>query len=178
MEKPKFQIGDEVWMARCEHTERHATCPDCGGTRFVTVIANGDTHTVPCAGCSRGWESPSGVIPYWEYMPKADRHMVAGVTVRDGTYEYRLPLGGGSSWVPTQENVFATEEEAINRAKQMKVEMDDKEQERISKKKEEGRTWAWHVHYYRREIRDAQERIERATKMLSYAQSVAKEPKS
>jgi len=172
--KPKFQIGDQVWIARCEQEQQWATCPDCGGTRYVTVIANGDTHTVPCAGCSRGYESPSSVVPYWSYVPTVEQGVIGGVEVSGDSFEYRVPAGEHSSWIKTEAELFLTESEALQKAQAMQEEYDVKEKARIFSKKEEWRTWAWHVTYYRRQIRDAQATIERATQQLNYAQTKEK----
>jgi hypothetical protein len=44
----------------------------------------------------------------------------------------------------------------------------------VKDKKERHRSWAWHVSYHRKQIREAQRQIEYATEQLAYAQSKAK----
>jgi len=73
------------------------------------------------------------------------------------------------------ENVFATKEEAENRAKDLAAEYKEEQLENINnRKKYDERKWSWHVHHYRAEIRRAEETIERSKQLLDVAKENAK----
>lgn len=174
--KNGFQIGDLVWRATWEYSQSYVTCPDCGGTRALTfVMYDGTEHTIDCAGCASGYEPPRGVLPVGNYKPEASPHTVTGMKLRtEGGFEYTLNNG----FYIGEENLFATKEEAQARAEALGQEKAAEDLSRIYKKEKDTRSWAWHVHYHRREIKEAQRRLDYHTKKLCVAKEKAKIPKN
>ena len=66
---------------------------------------------------------------------------------------------------------FETKEEAEVKALELAMEWNKEELERINRKEKNNRTWSWHVHYYRKMIRDKEKEITRAKEKLNVAQS-------
>ena len=74
-----------------------------------------------------------------------------------------------------EDKVFLTESEAQTRADLMAAEYDAEERERIFKKEKDQRSWAWNASYHRKEIKEAERRIEHHKKKLAHAALKAKE---
>jgi len=175
---PKYNIGDKVWYAHFESITRSAICPECMGDRYLTVIMGDDSRvTIPCAGCSSGYDQPTGYVSYWESAPMVHQTTIDGMEVSKEKVKYKIETSSYSWRILHPEDVFDTSDEAAIRAKEMSDEYNKKQLDKLNKKdfQHRHRTWAWHVHYYRREIREAKKTIEFAEKKLSAAKEKAKE---
>jgi hypothetical protein len=67
-----FAIGQQVWHATRNTREHYETCPDCVGTRVLTIIlGNGEEFEIPCSACSYGYEPATGKVKrtVCEWMP-------------------------------------------------------------------------------------------------------------
>lgn len=178
MSQPKFSFGQVVYAVVSDTKEEYLPCPDCGGTKFVTVITHAETVTLDCKGCERGYLGPCGFLV--KYVPSVfvvSRPIVSLETdwQESGTYEYRIPSDSGGRWSKKEHELFATEEEAAASCAQVLKEKQDIEEYRISQKQKAEKSWAWHVHYYQKQIRDAKNTIEYATLQLNAAKKHVKE---
>lgn len=157
MNKPKFNIGDEVFhvQSSCNHGTK-VPCVVCFGKRKVTVIlGNGEHIDTECGHCSAGFDPPSGYSTTWE----AHAHIV-GAPVTGVTHEYdgwRYQVGG---YGVREHEIFTTREEAapIMEAK-LKEEVERKaEWERdhfITATKKQ----IWSAGYHRNRIKDHERQI-------------------
>ena len=171
----KFNIGDEVWRASWQTRDRWLTCPDCGGTRSMTVTLWDRTqHVIPCAGCAAGYNPPSGLVHSYEYSVDAKPETVMGLEMCGDNYEYKT---SGSCCV-YERDLSATKEEALVRAAELTAERQRQEEAKIYQKEKPARTWSWHVHYHRRQIKEAQKALDYHTAKLNAATAKAKEPES
>lgn len=161
MDKQVFNIGDTVWFAGFGHRSVWVKCPDCLGSKHLTVIfADGQKVTIDCAGCSRGYEPPIGVVEQYETSGKVEELVVAGVRREDDRYRGRrvdYTFSGGT--VISEEYVFATEAEAIEKGKVRAAEWLADENKRLLAKTKNHRTWAWNAHYHRDKIRQLEKEI-------------------
>jgi len=73
--------------------------------------------------------------------------------------------------------IFPSEEGARAKAKELAEQWNKEELARIHRKEKNNHTWAWHVHYYRQQIRNAKKTIEYAKKQLDAASLHTKEHK-
>jgi len=165
-DKPRFNIGDHVWRATFESVERWVSCPDCGGTKTLAVeLFDGTRYTIDCVGCAPGLVEPRGVVCIHDRVasPKLDR--IVGVRIEASKIEYSL----ATSYCVVECDLFKSEADAQKRAAELAAEHDEHERRRALVKHNENRNWAWHVHYYRRQIKDAQKTIEHATARLHVA---------
>src|ERR1019366_8075890 len=79
---PKFNIGDAVWFATTEHTEKYVTCPHCLGYKFAKVIFGDNSEvTVDCYECAPGCESPLGVVKVYEYQVLVTQVTISGMDI-------------------------------------------------------------------------------------------------
>ena len=153
-------------MASWESSEHYITCPDCGGTGRLRVLFHDDTMvSIECAGCSAGYDPPTGRIKVYDRRASVMQVTITGVEVRDGKTEWRTDR----SYIVDEADLFETEEGALERAKVRAAEADQEERDRISQKEKPTRTWAWNAHYHRREIKEAERRIEHHKKKLAAA---------
>lgn len=173
---PRFAISSIVWRAAWESTPATVVCPDCGGEGRIRCLLHDDSMvSVECRGCSHGYEPPSGRLNVWDRKPLAKKGVVVGMEISSDKLEYRV-TDGETVWIVPDEHIFSTEDEASACAVTMAETADREERERIATKEKDTRSWAWNVHYHRREIREAWRRIEYHTAKLAVARVKEKEP--
>ena len=179
MPKPKFNFGDYVYHASTEGATVYVPCPDCNGDGYVTIIYQGETYTLDCEGCKKGYTGSTG---------QRDRYTYA-IAVREGTiegverghsepyeFEYRMYEGPNSSWILKESDVFVTKEEAEARAEVLRQEREQAETDRVLQKHKPDRSWAWNVKYHKDNISRLQSDLEYHTLKLNAAMKHLKEP--
>ena len=165
-----FKIGDQVWWASTKNIELRITCPECLGKRFITVILGDETkHTIPCICCERGWEGSIGELVGWSHEIKVIQTVISGIRATADEVEYLLP----ESYLT--KDLYATKEEAEARARELVQARDAEELRRMLCKEKDARSWAWNVHYHRKEIRDLEKRLDYHKAKLDVAKLKAKE---
>lgn len=164
--KPKFNIGDTVWIARAGPMEKSVECPACYGQRALTVImGNGEQVSIDCSLCSVGYEPSKGVIKTYEFQAIAEPVRIERVELTNRGFQFNH-----------HDEVFATKEDALKRAEELKIEHLKEEENRLKNLKEyESRTWSWNATYHRRELKRAQEQVIYHTAKLNVAKVKAKE---
>jgi len=165
------QVGDQVWVAEISSTDRWEPCPDCLGKKFLTVILGDDSRvTIDCAGCGVGYQPPRGVVKVYERKPEPRSRVISGMQVQGKDITYHV--GGSSAYRTYSESiVFSTEGEALVRAQALAKEEEEDKRKSILKKEQDRRTWAWHVTYHRRSIRDAKKALACHTEKLAVAET-------
>lgn len=168
------QIGEMVWTARLKHREFHETCPDCLGTKAVTLLLeNGDRHSLDCGTCyPGGYEKSRGYVVRTQYHPAAEQREIIRVDASLERTNY-----GFYDW--SCDEVFDTEDEAIAAAEKLRAEKEEDDHKRFAWKKEDSRrTWWWSCGYYRQQIKRAKQELAYAEARLNVAKIKAKEPES
>lgn len=169
---PRFNIGDIVWTAGYTTTERYVECPHCAGTGRIRVIFADDVEaSIDCQNCAHGYDDPSGRVRVYDPHAFAQRSVVSGFTISENGIEWRLD----SYRICEDENVFATEEEALARAQVLSADAAKRSEEAVYQKERNTRSWAWNASYHRNEIKRAKQQIEYHTKKLAVASLKAKE---
>ncbi len=168
-----YALDQDLWLASFESKPAYLTCPDCGGTRHLTALLyDGTRVTIDCEGCRRGYDPPTGQVQVYARMPRALPVRVTGVSVEAGRTEYHT----AQRYVVQEADLFATEAAALTRAHQLAAEHDAADREHALNKEKPTKSWAWHVHYHRRNIREAERQIAYHTARLDVARARAKEP--
>ena len=163
-----YNIGDKVWYAGREVTEEKVICPECFGKRYLTVILGDDSKvTIDCAGCASGFEDPKGYILHYKQIIDVSMITIDRVEINRDYVEYLF----NGHYLAKNTDIFSSKEAAEIRAKELAEEHNKQEHERIYRKEKNNRTWAWHVYYYRKMIRDAVKTIERAREKLDAAKT-------
>lgn len=168
-----YNIGDKVWFAQRKTVEKTALCPDCFGTRALTLIkGDGERVSLACAGCTRGYNEPTGYVHYHAQVSSVSEVTVERVEIkRDG-----VTYGVNGNWIVENDNVFDTREEAEVRALVLAEEYNQDEEARVYTKEKPQHTWAWNAHYHRDCIKRAEKDLLYHTAKLNVAKVRAKEP--
>lgn len=165
-------IGDKVWTARLKHCEFTEVCPDCLGTKAVTLLLeNGERHSLDCGTCyPGGYEKARGYIKRTQYQPSAREQVIVGLEITPGKTNFRF-----QDWSCYE--VFDTEAEAIAACEKLRAAQEDEDHQRFARKKEDSkRTWWWSCGYYRRQIATAKRDLAYAEARLNVAKFYAKVP--
>jgi len=165
-------IGDTVWVARIKLKDYRIICPDCLGTKAVTLILeNGERHILECKiCCPGGYDGPRGYIIKTQYTPDVQLQEIVGIEITSEKTIYRF-----HDW--STDKVFESRDEAIVEANRLREELEtDAMQRFIFEKENAKRTWAWNYSYYKQQIRDAKQTLAYAEARLNVCKQKAKEP--
>ena len=124
MEKPKFNIGDMVFVVESScHYGVKIPCRMCFGKRRVTVILGNDEQVVTeCGYCQAGIDPPTGYSTTWEPRATVSAEKVLGIRRSDDGWRYEV---GYQSVLEDQ--IFLTREEAEPvAAEKLKIETERK----------------------------------------------------
>lgn len=185
MNKPKYQIGDVVWVGEWKAYEVSEPCPDCGGTRALKVILfDGTEYIIECEGCKRGYEGPYGIVRRTAYRPVVVELQVQGVgqgcwSDEIGKWKYQVGYEAGGTCYQEiiEDEVFIDEQSALNFAISKGRQLEINEAARVLMKDKPAKTWAWHVTYHRREIKRAEKNLVYHTAKLNAAKGHVKAEK-
>ena len=170
-----YNIGDRAWYASRKSTEEKVICPECFGKKFLTVILGDDSKvTIDCAGCASGYEPPKGYVTYYKQDVDVSQVVIDRVEINPTYVEYGFNKDGCTHHTAKDTDVFSTRKEAEIRAEKLAEEWNKEQHDKIHRKEKNNRTWSWHIHYYRRQIRDAEKTIEYAKAQLDVAKARAK----
>lgn len=175
----KFEIGEVVWWAHPDTTEKTVECPDCGGTGRLRVTFHDETQvSIPCQNCTRGFEEPTGRIAYYDRSPSVQQVTITGVDITDGKTEWRTTgsVPGISSRIE-EKNLSRDVDEAAKRCEEIAEQSNIAELARIMNKEKDTRSWAWNATYHRKEIKECERRIVYHTAKLNAANLKARKPK-
>jgi hypothetical protein len=171
-----YNIGEKVWHASRKSTEEKITCPECFGKKYLTVILGDDSQvTIDCAGCASGYDPPKGYITYYKQGIDASLVTICKVQIYSDHVEYGYNGTDHCCYIAKDIDLFPTKEKAEIRAKQLAEEWNKEQLAKIYRKEKNNHTWSWHVHYHRKQIRDAEKTIEYAKKQLDAAKAHTKE---
>lgn len=172
MNPPKYQIGDEVYVPRFRNVEKSIPCPDCCGTKALTVImGDGEQLSINCAWCAKGYDPPRGYLIVYDWAAYTERSYIEGVERSDGTYEYR-----GCGWSEKEDQIALTKEAAqVIACKRAEAHNEAEQHRYLACKEQTSRSWAWNASYHRNKIKQAQKDIEYHTAKLNVAKVKAKE---
>lgn len=180
MSEPKFKIGDRVFMGRYDRVGTHVVCPDCLGSKKVKVVlGDGSEWNIECGGCDPGgYIGSTGTIKQYEYTSIATPHKVTAVKASTSGVSYELDnFGGGSYYVPDENKVFSTSEEAMADADKQKADHEAEENRRLMAKTKDAKSWAWNLTYHRRCIKDHERQLEYHRAKVQLCESKTKDGK-
>ena len=102
---------------------------------------------------------------------------ICKVEIEPTSIRYGFDSFTGGYHIGSEKDLLLTKEQAEIRAKELAEEWNKEQLARIHQKEKNNRTWSWHVHYHRSQIRDAEKTIKRSTAKLNAAKEHVKEEK-
>lgn len=168
-----FEIGQTVWHARTKNVERWATCPDCCGDRYITIImGDGKQYSIDCENCKRGGyeEYSVGSVKYYDHVTDVKKSTIVRVEKKSEGYEYGLD----DFYCVDDNTIFENKEDAEKRVIELIAQRDDESYAKSQQKHDHRKTWAWNASYHRRCLKRAQTDIEYHIKKLTVAARLAK----
>lgn len=133
----KFGLGDKVYVADVDWTEKWVECPDCKGRKmWITTTPAKEIIETPCPTCSYGFEGPHGKIKMSGYIARASSRTVGQVRFEIDTEKEEIvymmkETGVGSGRLINEEVVFAKREDAFKKAKELTLERKIDERKRL-----------------------------------------------
>lgn len=173
--KIPFAIGQIVYSVGNGYKKRWITCPGCLGDKFIKMVqGNGQVFQINCAGCSLGYDPPTGILEeiYYEHTPTTficNRVSVDGNRI---SYSESLPDSTCYSNMEAQ-YLFADKEDCQRKCDKLNKERTEHEKNRmlanLSSKK---RDMAYSVHYWSRKVKDLERDLEIAKDRLNVCKEV------
>src|ERR1035441_8145334 len=99
MSQPKFNYGDYIYHAYLDSTPVWAPCISCGGRGYNTIILDGETFTIDCEDCKRGYEGSNGSRSSYTFEPATREGSICGVgksSCEPFDFEYNISDGSSS----------------------------------------------------------------------------------
>ena len=173
-----------VWCGEWKAYEKWEKCPDCGETRTLKVTLFDDTeYIIPCESCKYGYEEPYGSVRHYAYHAVARELIVQGMELgcfsdEKDIWQYKLGLEGSCYRQVPEHELFLDEQTALNFAQARGRELEIKEAARVLMKDKPAKSWAWHVAYHRRAIKEAERNLIYHTEKLNAAKGHVKTAKT
>ncbi len=165
MNEPKFKLGDTVFMASFDRTEKTIICPDClGSARVKVTLGTEEEILIECGGCDPGgYRGSTGRIRQYDFAARIVKRTITGINLQDDDVEYRLNGEDGHCYIGSQNGdyrAFATEEEARVGGEELRAKHEAEENKRLLAKTKDHRTWSWNATYHRQQIKRLEQELQ------------------
>lgn len=162
-------LHEPLWAVGPSTRKETITCPECLGTRTLTVTqGNGAQFEVACACCTVGFGPAQGIIEQTIMERRPVRFTPRRVDVRGNEITYSDAEPGANCYrTMDAENMFTDAAACAARC----AELDEKdrawrEEQSINHLKSKRRDLAWSVHYWQGEVRRLEEQLDRVRARL------------
>lgn len=166
-----FAIGSEVLVCSSGSHEQWIECPECCGSKAVTLInGNGESATIACGCCANGYNGSLGRVRKSQYQYQPKKFVCRRITgMRDGIAEYSESEPGSTCYGYSPANeLFATIDECQAACDKKNAEHLEETKRQVLSSLEHGRrAMAWSVSYWRRQVKDLEEKLAAAKARLA-----------
>lgn len=174
-----FAIGVQIWHAGTEPREGWVMCPECAGTKVVTLtLGNGEQHSLDCANCSAGMDPPRGKVCTQRYDFSPVPFIPARVRVDGDEFSYSEsgPDAGCYSSIDSK-NLFARREDCVVACARLSAEHKQQLAEyEIRNLAGRRRNLAWSVHYWGSQVKRLERDLVVARERLARCKEKKGEP--
>lgn len=176
MKKPKFNIGDEVYILSHETVEKRIVCPHCNGLKYIRILHFDDSiDYIDCKNCELGYNPPRGYVTYYEQSINIIKTSISRVQFYKN--EECFDYGTFESYHTDEDNIFVNEQVAQEKAKILVEKINQEELDKILKKEKDTKSWAWNATYHRNQIKKLTKDLEYHTSKLDVAKLKSKDEK-
>lgn len=157
----EYKIGDKVWWAHCGTREVQHACPICFGKKKVTLILGDDSEVeCECDFCGKGYQHAIGYVIEHDWVAEPKQITIDGISI-DHYGDKRTIRYSYLNYCLYDEDVFDTEEEAKIQCDKKTTEHNENVRKNLySRAQSSHKSYSWSVGYSKREIKEAQRRIE------------------
>ncbi len=155
-----FEIGQVVWKASATPAARQVQCPECKGTRALTLIQGDGTEvSLACARCGVGYDPPTGTVTQYDYAAEPEEFICQDVNIFLGKVTY-----GGCH----VDRLYEDKEECRAACQKLNEEYKHKvEEQAVHQLASKRRDMAWSVHYWGGMVRRLKKDLARAEARLA-----------
>ena len=149
----RYNVGDQVWWARCGTRQVTKTCPVCFGKLKVTLIlGNDDTVILPCDYCGKGYEGPRGTVEEYEYLAEPEQTAIITVNTHESADGEKLEYHTvGGYYHDDGADLYNTREDAVAICTEIVQRKTLEESTRVeSLKKHLNKNYSWNAGYHMR----------------------------
>ena len=176
----KYKIGDTVYVANCGHRQIDIPCPVCfGKIRVTLILGNGESVSLPCDYCGKGFDGPRGYVSEYDYVAEAAARTItaANITLTDTGEKVEYRSGSSFSYYTLkEEDCYSTFEEASATAVAVKEKMIEEQNTRAEYIKEDiKKSFSWNAGYHLREAKRNRREIEYHERMAVICKERSKE---
>lgn len=174
-----YNIGDTFWYSTWETKGVQDPCPVCAGKKKITIIDGyNEVYTIECEYCRRGFETTGWVVERYERVASVEQVVITGLNIHGNDPDnWHYGIRAWSDDVHVQRmayhnRLFATQEIAVEVAASEIERLAREEEEKFYKKDKTNKRWSWHLGYYKRELKDAQRKMDYANKKMQWIKSI------
>lgn len=167
-----YALGQELWWVGNGYREEWTTCPECLGTRIITMIlGSGEQAELQCETCRLGFDDASGKIKRVFYDHRPTRFVPGRVSVDGSDIRYSESGPDSTCYGTAQaDDLFSSEAECQVRCDKLNAERTKAEAQRmIAVLSQNRRSMAHSVSYWRQQIAKTEKDLERMRGYLSVA---------
>ena len=162
-----FAIGETVWHAGYGSTETFDECPECAGTKTLTLIqGNGERVSLACACCSSGYDPSRGYVKRSVSARTPHPVTLGSISLRGAEITYfEGEYPSGTCLNP--QDLFRDQAECQKRCDALNPDADAQEHNRlIANMMDKRGKMAWSVHYWGRKVKDLERNLKAARARL------------
>lgn len=165
-----FELGVPIWVAECNTHQRWIECPECCGTKALTLInGNGVEVSLECRCCQDGYDPPKGIVRshVWEARPKPFTPRRFRCDGEEWMFSESEPDAASCGSFPV-DRLFKDRDDCQRKCDQMNAEHAKEQAQSLIHQVTRGRRdVAWSVHYWGRQVKELEASLERARARLS-----------
>ncbi len=157
----KFNIDDTVYLATCRNEEIKVPCPVCyGKLEVVLILGNDDKVTLSCDYCGKGYDGPKGYTREYKFIVAAKPVTITGVDSEKRADGEKIQYRSGC-YVYAEDQLFIKEEDALEKAKEVKAANDEEQNTRAKYIKHNvNKSFSWNAGYHFRCAKREREQAE------------------
>ena len=175
-----FAIGVEVWWVGNGYREEMVACPECCGSRAITMIlGNGEHVSLGCALCGPGYQPPTGQIKrtYYQYAP--ERYVPELVRIDGEEVVYHKALLGGGYRVAYPHDMFTDKTACQDRCDELNKQRTAEEDRRATAiLQSKRRELAYSATYWRQQVKKLEDDLARVKARLAMCKTPKKDQAS
>jgi hypothetical protein len=174
---PKYKVGDLLWKAiNFPYVQVTVPCPVCFGKTKVTVIlGNGDEVSIDCNYCGQ-IDHPTGYVTERKAITSADQFFVDSINVTYTVHGEECEYRSTGSQITKEKDLFYTEEEALAKAEELRVDLELQKNQRVEYLKHHAyKSFSWNAGYWMKKAKQSREEAEYYEKKYTLCKARSKE---